>query len=463
MTRGLQGEKSRTEELRQQFRVVQAIGEAGVGRTDNARALLQLQARAGVERDDQLKSLNEALLKLRESEAYESFSAEQITAIADATENRVRFLEESLALEQKILQARQAQQSLDTAGRLGTEARTTGAGISRFGFGRGAQEYESSLARNDPQELAEQFGRLGELLQKQADAISDSQQIAGSISDAFRNAITVAIAGGDIQQVAAGAFAALGEKFLEIAFRPLEDFLARQLFEILEVDTTRLQEQAQTLAQLAQENVARSANTAVVYENTAAFAAATATLKALQADALAAGLGNKAAGGIANNIVSTAFGAVTGALVPGAKIGTGIGAAASAPLSSDITRIAFSPGLSLGRAFGGFVAPGSAYPVGENGPELFVPGESGTIVDDPFAAVNAGLGGQPSLADLSSGDSGPGNVQVEYSGATLNFNGSEYVAKEDVPRIVDQAVKQSYGYTQNRLRSRPTDRRRLGM
>ena len=118
-----------------------------------------------------------------------------------------------------------------------------------------------------------------------------------------------------------------------------------------------------------------------------------------------------------------------------------------------------------GRASGGNVTSGQPYLVGENGPELFSPGQSGTISNSrAFGELRSTLDtfgqGAPDMSD----DMGePGPVQVEYSGAVLNFNGSEYVSKEDVPRIVDQAVKQSYGYTQNRLRSRPTDRRKLGM
>jgi len=38
------------------------------------------------------------------------------------------------------------------------------------------------------------------------------------------------------------------------------------------------------------------------------------------------------------------------------------------------------PGYSGGRASGGPVSGGSAYTVGERGPELFVPGSSGSIV-----------------------------------------------------------------------------------
>jgi len=118
-----------------------------------------------------------------------------------------------------------------------------------------------------------------------------------------------------------------------------------------------------------------------------------------------------------------------------------------------------------GRASGGNVTSGQPYLVGENGPELFSPGQSGTISNSrAFGELRGTLDtfgrGAPDLSD----DMGePGPVQVDYSGAVLNFNGDQYVAQEDVPKIVDQAVKQSYGYTQNRLRTRPGDRRKLGM
>ena len=401
--------KQATRELEAQF-------FASTGITENERAIQELTARRASQLEDQTQLYADVIERLREEGVWQTIGAEKTEEILNTVEQRLeneKLITDELIRQQKAQQAKGLQ---DSANRLRGEAQFTGTGISRFGFGRGRQEFESAKLRDATDELAEGFGKLGELLEKQNQAIADSQQLAGTISDAFKNAITVAIAGGDTQQVVAAAFASLGDKFLEIAFRPLEDVIARQLFELFEVDPAKLQEQAATL------QLAASAQLAA---------------KSLTATATAATQ-------LTANITS-------------AKASAGIGDALSA------AGILFPAPLGLGRAFGGFVAPGNAYPVGENGPELFVPGESGTIVDDPFADVNAGLGGQPNLAEISSGDSGPGPVQVDYSGAVLNFNGSEYVSKEDVPRIVDQAVKQSYGYTQNRLRSRPGDRRKLGM
>lgn len=57
-------------------------------------------------------------------------------------------------------------------------------------------------------------------------------------------------------------------------------------------------------------------------------------------------------------------------------------------LLGGLTTIALAALGAPGRATGGPVSPGRAYRVGENGPELFVPTSSGTVV-----AAGAGTGG----------------------------------------------------------------------
>lgn len=116
------------------------------------------------------------------------------------------------------------------------------------------------------------------------------------------------------------------------------------------------------------------------------------------------------------------------------------------------------------RASGGNLTAGKPYLVGENGPELFSPGQSGSISNNrsAFGELRDTLGtfgtGAPDLSDTM-----PEMAAISYNGPILNFNSEEFVSKEQIPRIVDQATKQAYGYAMSKLRTRPTDRRGLGL
>ena len=411
----------------------------GVQSNEVSSRAADLVARTNVEYDILNESARQFQEFLQQRVAVGRLTVEEAQAANEAILKRLELFKESVKVQKESLALEQQRKFAEARQGLQGTLRTTGAGV-RAGFtGRGAAEYERELLRSGSEELAQQLGELGQAIERRTQALGDAQSLATSINDSFKNAITVAILGGDVEQAISAALSTLGSRFLDIAFRPIEEILTQQLFSLFDPGGGGL---------LDEETVLRTQLNSKLAESVLAVDAFNKSLLAPATNQTATAFagGTNVGSAVASQVASAAP-SLLNAFVPGA--GTALSVVGSA--------------FGIGRAFGGFVAPGNVYPVGENGPELFVPGESGTIVDDPFAEVNAGLGAQPSLAEISSGDYSPGDVQVEYSGATLNFNGSEYVSKEDVPRIVNQAVKQSYGYTQNRLRSRPTDRRKLGM
>jgi hypothetical protein len=80
-------------------------------------------------------------------------------------------------------------------------------------------------------------------------------------------------------------------------------------------------------------------------------------------------------GGLKGGLLSSIFGALFSGLFGGGakigKVGTGIGAAGLGGIGL---------GMVPGRASGGPVSSGGLYMVGEQGPELFVPGSAGSII-----------------------------------------------------------------------------------
>jgi hypothetical protein len=87
--------------------------------------------------------------------------------------------------------------------------------------------------------------------------------------------------------------------------------------------------------------------------------------------------------------------------------------------------VAFNPAASFGgfRAAGGSVTSGSSYVVGEKGPELFVPGRSGTIVP------NSSMGGNTS------------NIVVNVDASGSRVEGDEQEGKQ-LGRVIAAAIQQ---------------------
>lgn len=149
-----------------------------------------------------------------------------------------------------------------------------------------------------------------------------------------------------------------------------------------------------------------------------------------------------------------------GILFPGAGAATGGGGVLTGGLdfSSAFSGGTGVPNFFAPRALGGPVDSNAPYMVGENGPELFIPNQSGRI--ETNSAMNNYMPG-------GSGGGGGGNVMVNYSGPQLNFNGDEYLPKSAVGEIIDQAAlkgaKLGEARTVSNLRNNRSTRTRAGV
>jgi hypothetical protein len=112
----------------------------------------------------------------------------------------------------------------------------------------------------------------------------------------------------------------------------------------------------------------------------------------------------------------------------------------------------------IGAGFGGAFASGGMPPVGkvslvgEEGPELFIPGVSGTIM----SAKDTAEALKPSGQMMADGSTTP---EISYGGPVLRFNEQDYVAKGDVPKI----IKASVAATGREMRNSVGFRNRAGM
>jgi phage-related minor tail protein len=126
---------------------------------------------------------------------------------------------------------------------------------------------------------------------------------------------------------------------------------------------------------------------------------------------------------IAQMVVMYAFKQLLGLFGGGAGIGpVGNFSGAFSGTASSFNPSSFGMGLIPGRANGGPVSSGQMYMVGERGPELFVPGRSGTIV------ANDKMGG------------GSTNVVVNVDAKGSSVEGDEQGANQ-LGRVISAAVQ----------------------
>lgn len=123
----------------------------------------------------------------------------------------------------------------------------------------------------------------------------------------------------------------------------------------------------------------------------------------------------------------------------------------------------------FGFAEGGYVSGPTPALIGEGGePEYVIPESkmesslqrwSSGARGDQVVSGNAAGGGYENLA----GDTEPYNPNININGGVLNFDGTEYIQKSELPAIIMQASKQGEARTLSRMRNSPTVRRKLAI
>lgn len=103
----------------------------------------------------------------------------------------------------------------------------------------------------------------------------------------------------------------------------------------------------------------------------------------------------------------------------------------------------------MGRAEGGPIDAGTPYMVGERGPELVIPRESGVVIpagetSEVMGRYRPGANSRESRRAGAAGGAGGrrgGPVTIQHTGQILRFNETDYVRADEVPSIVDTAAR----------------------
>ena len=275
-----------------------------------------------------------------------------VTAFS-ALEKRFEDLRKVFNLEREILQVEQAVARRASLVGAANNIRSFGAGISA-GYRPGssaAQVFGQALAESGP-EFAKVSADAQQAIDRLEQALSDAQQLGGSISEGIRNGLTASVLNGDINQAFQAMFATIGANFLEIAARPVEEYLTRQAFGLLRPDVSGTLQATEAAA--AQQ-----------------LLAAGISLQAAAVQLTAATGASSIAKGFVSNVLS----------------GKNPFATSVAPFSSLLNL-----GVGLGipaRASGGALSGLGL--VGEQGEELFVPGMPGRVVPNDYSATRSAL------------------------------------------------------------------------
>jgi hypothetical protein len=224
----------------------------------------------------------------------------------------------------------------------------------------------------------------------------------------------------------------IGDRLLDMAFRPLEQLLTQQLTQMFNPQT-----------------LATNANSTATVANTAAVSYLTGVIQAQ------AFTGNASVGGFDwGGIASSVLGAFSGGFgVAGAGFGGGAFGAGFNPLS---TGKLFSGGIFEGGGYTGD-APRAGGLDGKGGfPAILHPGE--TVTDHRASAARAALKG-------GEGGSAPTiNIQT---GNVVQFEGANYVSMADfemgLAKAANQGAERGHRKTLDKLRQSPGTRRSLGL
>jgi tape measure domain-containing protein len=303
------------------------------------------------------------------------------------------------------------------------------------------------------------LARTNEALQGQLEKLqqirADAEALSGITVTGIQDAIVASVTNGDIRGAFQEMFSQLGDQFLTMGLRPVQEWLTREVSKLLGLTLSEATQAVATNANSAALTAATAATTAATPAVVSATAAVTANTAAVTANtaALAAQAGAGAAGSAASGILGIA-GSVFG--VASSGFGGGAFGAGFNPLST--TKL-FSGGAF---ASGGSTPTNQPVLVGERGPELFVPGQSGGITN------NQNL--RSLMASEGSRKEGGSAVYSPTIEAT-SFGGQDWVTLEQMNAAVQEgmAVAARQGAdrgmvkTLDRLRQSPRTRKGLGM
>ena len=304
-------------------------------------------------------------------------------------------------------------------------------------------------------DLARTNDALAEQIEKVQQLRADAESLSGITVTGIQDAIVASVTGGDIRSAFSEMFAQLGDQFLTMGLRPLQQWLTDGISKLLGLT---LADATQTAAIGANTAAVTGAGGAVVAATpiiTGATAAVTANTAAVTANtaAVAAAAGADAAGaaGSATSSILGMAGSIFGAA--GSAFGGGAFGSSFNPLST--TKLV-PGGIFEGGGYTGN-APRAGGLDGKGGfPAILHPNE--TVVDHRASSARAALKG---------GEGGAAPTINIQTGNVVQFEGANYVSMADfeagLAKAANQGAERGHRKTLDKLRQSPQTRRSLGM
>ena len=273
-----------------------------------------------------------------------------------------------------------------------------------------------TVSREEAESKVDLRNQLKELNKIKAKYEEIAKSFADSVASGLKDVLVTAIQGGDIQQAFSDLFAGLGDTLLNLAFEQIAEMLA------------------ETISNALTKGIDTAAQAAVASQQTAAAG----VMQAAAVEQITA----------ATEMIVAANEMMAAALI--------MAAAAAIP----------------GKAEGGPVVGSKPYIVGERGPELFVPSQSGTIVPNDYMAsamqkyTPGSEGGVASegLAGGSYGNAAMADAPISIStGPVMQFQGENYVTQEEFAQGVQSAAKQGEARALRKMQMSSSTRKRVGI
>jgi hypothetical protein len=338
----------------------------------------------------------------------------------------------------------------------------TGAGLRNGLIGPAAQAFEDTLripgaTREDALAQAQAAQALQDQQLIWDNLAKDITAVSDAISGALTNGLADIVTGArSIEDVGRDMLDAMARTFLDSAQQQLGVLLQRQFAGMLGGEGGMLNKLFGTGTGLAgaaeaQHSTSMSAHSLAMAQHTAALAANAA---ALGASGLMSGFtGGGPIGGLVSGLASQAATTFAGGAT------SALGSAATSIPSLFMSAFGMSsPIIPFGGFFadGGTTKPGEAYIVGEEGPELFIPGISGKVLPNRRTPQEKAA----ALREADGGDQG-GTIDVRYE--TKVIAGEKYVTEEQFRKGMQRAAKQGQAMAYSGMRNSRAVREKVGI
>ena len=473
LRRAIEGE-NRVAEAAEELSLQNELLKVNETLTDKDAERVELAARQRLEYrklGEEIKIANQEILRVQGLEDAGRVAPGSAATLRKAASDRIENVFTAQGIDRQTLETQQIDKFQKALRDLNRQIEVTGAGLRSGLIGPAADAFEQAQLAGFSPEQTQQLVERAKLLQDQQliwnnlakDITNVSDAIAGGLTQGLADIVTGARS---IKEVGKEVLDSVARTFLDSAQQQLSVVLQRSLAGALGGEGGLLNGVFGTGSGLSGASgpsalgaAASAAAPPVATMGTAALGAGAALQQLAASASIAGSLGGGLpfSGGGPNILGSLLGGAspITSAF-SGGGIGPAFSAAAPNLLGGLLGGISPLP-LSFGGFFadGGTTKPNEAYVVGEEGPELFIPGVSGKVLPNRRTA-------QEKAAALQDADNDQGGtIDVRYE--SKEIAGEKYVTETQFRKGMQRAAKQGQSMAYSGMRNNGAVRQQVGI